>query len=234
MGYFCGVIFNWVIILIESSAEFPSVAVCNLRGNLLWNEVGGDRQAHAEQLPMMLQRAVSWVNAEGLKLSAVAFQEGPGSYTGLRIGVSLAKGLCYGLGLPLISISGFEALGEFALQAMPECAEAWVMMDARRDEVYALRYTKSEVKGKVAAEILPSERIVGYGIHTVFVGNCNEKVIRLLGAEDAVVLNESPRAAQMSLMAAVAFDSKQFVDLAYYEPFYLKDFVAGISKKFSV
>ena len=96
-----------MIVLIESSAEFPSVSVCDEQGLLLWDEVGVDRQSHAEKLPMMVQRAVDFARAEGKEIAAVAFQEGPGSYTGLRIGVSLAKGLCFGLSVPLISVSGF-------------------------------------------------------------------------------------------------------------------------------
>ena len=224
-----------MIVLIESSAEFPSVAVCDLQGVLVWNEVGADRQAHAEQLPMMLQRAVDQVLQLNAKVLAVGFQEGPGSYTGLRIGVSLAKGLCYGLGVPLISISGFEALARYALDQRVDSNEVWVMMDARRDEVYALHFVRDKgVVGGVTAEILPSERVIGYGDATVFVGNANEKVQRLLAATDSIFLDESPRAAYMCEMACEAFSKSDFVDLAYYEPYYLKDFVAGIGKKFSI
>lgn len=224
-----------MIVLIESSAEFPSVAVCDLQGGLVWNEVGVDRQAHAEQLPMMVQRAVDEVRRLNDQILAVGFQEGPGSYTGLRIGVSLAKGLCYGLGVPLISISGFEALARFALDQRVDCQEVWVMMDARRDEVYALHCSRDKgIMGGVTAEILPSERVKDYGDATVFVGNANEKVERLLAATDSIFLDESPRAAMMCGMACEAFSKSNFVDLAYYEPYYLKDFVAGIGKKFSI
>ena len=224
-----------MIVLIESSAEFPSVSLCDERGLLLWDEVGTERQSHAEKLPMMVQRAVDFSRAEGKQIVGVAFQEGPGSYTGLRIGVSLAKGLCYGLSVPMIAVSGFVCLAMEALQLHPNCTEAWAMMDARRDEVYALHVSKEGgVVGKVTAEILPSERVVGYGPHTVFAGNANEKVQRLLAAEDAVFWDESPKASHMARMAAGRFQRGEFVDLAYYEPFYLKDFVAGVSKKFSL
>jgi tRNA threonylcarbamoyladenosine biosynthesis protein TsaB len=224
-----------MIVLIESSAEFPSVSVCDEQGFLLWDEVGVDRQSHAEKLPMMVQRAVDFARAEGKEIAAVAFQEGPGSYTGLRIGVSLAKGLCFGLSVPLISVSGFVSLAMVALEKHPTCSEAWVMMDARRDEVYALQVMREGgAVGRVKPEILPSERVVGYGSHTVFAGNANEKVKRLLLAEDSVFWDESPRASHMLGMAAESFQRGEFVDLAYYEPFYLKDFVAGVSKKFSL
>lgn len=223
-----------MIVLIESSAEFPSVALCNVQGDVLWDEVGTDKQSHAEKLPMMVQRAVEFVQEQGASIVAIAFQEGPGSYTGLRIGVSLAKGLCYGLSVPLISISGFECLGKKALEKYADCTEAWVMMDARRDEVYALRCNLVGAMGAVSAQILPSEAVVGYGSHTVFVGNANEKVKRLLQADDPMFWDESPRASHMAVAAAEKYGHGAFVDLAYYEPFYLKDFVAGVSKKFSI
>ena len=224
-----------MIVLIESSAEFPSVAVCDLQGAIVWNEVGSDKQSHAEKLPMMVQRAVGFIEGGGHSVMAVGFQEGPGSYTGLRIGVSLAKGLCYGFQVPLISVSGFACLGSEALGRFTSCSEAWVMLDARRDEVYALKCTRERgAEGAVRAEILPSEGVVDFCKHTVFVGNANEKVRRLLSADDAIFWDESPRAAHLSTVAAEKFRQGQWVDLAYYEPFYLKDFVAGVSKKFSL
>ncbi len=224
-----------MIVLIESSAEFPSVAVCDEQGEVLWHEVGTEKQSHAEMLPMMVQRATDFVRGAGGMLLAVGFQEGPGSYTGLRIGVSLAKGLCYGLRVPLIAVSGFACLGAEALMQFPNCTEAWVMMDARRDEVYALRCTREAgAIGKVRAEILPSEGVAGYGVHTVFAGNANEKVKRLLLAETSVFWDESPRASHMAQRASAQLRQGDVVDLAYYEPYYLKDFVAGVSKKFSL
>jgi len=102
-----------MILLIESSAEYPSVALVTEAGVLVHLEVGKEVQSHAELLPMMVQRAVELSNSEfGIftkGITAVGFHEGPGSYTGLRIGVSLAKGLCFAKGIPLISVSGFEA-----------------------------------------------------------------------------------------------------------------------------
>lgn len=224
-----------MIVLIESSAEFPSVALCNLAGDVVWSEQGEVLQSHAEELPMMLQRAVAFAQDQDQMISAVAFQEGPGSYTGLRIGVSLAKGLCYGLSVPLMSVSGFACLAEVALDRYPDSKEVWVMMDARRDEVYALQWVRGEgAIGKVKAEILPSEGVNNYGGNTLFVGNANEKVKRLLSADGCLFWDESPRAHHMSKMAALNYGQSRFVDLAYYEPFYLKDFAAGVSKKFSL
>ena len=224
-----------MIVLIESSAEFPSVCVCDLQGHVQWNEVGNQRQSHAEMLPLMVQRAIKFIEGGGSVVAGVGFQEGPGSYTGLRIGVSLAKGLCYGFQVPLISVSGFACLGLEALRLHESCSEAWVMMDARRDEVYALKCTREAgALGTVRAEILPSEGVKGYGAHTVFVGNANEKVKRLLDAEDSIFWDESPRAAHLAKLASEKLQTGDIVDLAYYEPFYLKDFVAGVSKKFSL
>lgn len=225
-----------MIVLIESSAEYPSVAVSNMGGDLFWSSVGLDKQSHAEQLPLMLAQAVDFVRGEGNQILAVAFHQGPGSYTGLRIGVSLAKGLCYGLSVPLISVSGFEALGKHALKSNPNFNEVWVMMDARRDEVYALKCDKNATGPNVVRSvILPSEGVANYNEKTLFVGNANHKLPMLLvGSEICGFIDQSPRASQLSEMAALAYNNTQFVDLAYYEPNYLKDFVAGVSKKFSL
>ena len=88
-----------MILLIESSSEYPSVALVTDAGVLVHSEVGDSVQSHAEMLPLMVQQAVSLAGEQGI--SAVGFHEGPGSYTGLRIGVSLAKGICYALGVQI-------------------------------------------------------------------------------------------------------------------------------------
>ena len=161
-----------MILLIESSAEYPSVALVTEAGVLAHLEVGKEVQSHAELLPMMVQRAVELSNSEfGIftkGISAVGFHEGPGSYTGLRIGVSLAKGLCFAKGIPLISVSGFEALGAEILRSNESTDSVWVMMDARRDEVYAIKLERISVKDSgsdyqvslpICAMILPDDRV---------------------------------------------------------------------------
>jgi tRNA threonylcarbamoyladenosine biosynthesis protein TsaB len=236
-----------MILLIESSAEYPSVALVTEAGVLAHLEVGKEVQSHAELLPMMVQRAVELSNSEfGIftkGISAVGFHEGPGSYTGLRIGVSLAKGLCFAKGIPLISVSGFEALGAEVLRSNESINSVWVMMDARRDEVYAIKLERISVPGSgsdyqvslpICAMILPDDRIGEPDEKTCFVGNANEKVARLVANSGSKFIDLSPRADHLSDLAVSKFQANNFEDLAYYEPYYLKDFVAGIGKKFGI
>ena len=234
-----------MILLIESSAEYPSVALVTEAGILVHLEVGEVVQSHAELLPMMVQRAVELSNSEfeifTKGISAVGFHEGPGSYTGLRIGVSLAKGLCYALGVPLISVSGFEALGAEVLRSNKSIESVWVMMDARRDEVYTIKLDRVSVSDSayrvslpICAMILPDTRVGEPDEKICFVGNANEKVARLVDNLGSIFIDLSPRADHLSDLAVSKFQSNNFEDLAYYEPYYLKDFVAGIGKKFGI
>ncbi len=257
-----------MILLIESSAEYPSVALVTESGILVHLEIGEVVQSHAELLPMMVQRAVEIARNPGAGIeeviksqggmdadktadkgfgiftkgiSAVGFHEGPGSYTGLRIGVSLAKGLCYALGVPLISVSGFEALGAEVLRSNKSIESVWVMMDARRDEVYTIKLDRVSVSDSayrvslpICAMILPDTRLGEPDETTCFVGNANEKVARLVDNLGSIFIDLSPRADHLSDLAVSKFQSNNFEDLAYYEPYYLKDFVAGIGKKFGI
>ena len=257
-----------MILLIESSAEYPSVALVTESGILVHLEIGEVVQSHAELLPMMVQRAVEIarnpgagieevINSQGgmdadktadkgfgiftKGITAVGFHEGPGSYTGLRIGVSLAKGLCYALGVPLISVSGFEALGAEVLRSHKSIESVWVMMDARRDEVYTIKLDRVSgsdsayrVSVPICAMILPDTRVGDPDETTCFVGNANEKVARLVDNSGSLFIDLSPRADHLSDLAVSKFQSNNFEDLAYYEPYYLKDFVAGIGKKFGI
>ena len=257
-----------MILLIESSAEYPSVALVTESGILVHLEIGEVVQSHAELLPMMVQRAVEIARNPGAGIeeviksqggmdadktadkgfgiftkgiTAVGFHEGPGSYTGLRIGVSLAKGLCYALGVPLISVSGFEALGAEVLRSNKSIESVWVMMDARRDEVYTIKLDRVSgsdsayrVSLPICAMILPDTRVGEPDEKICFVGNANEQVARLVDNLGSIFIDLSPRADHLSDLAVSKFQSNNFEDLAYYEPYYLKDFVAGIGKKFGI
>ncbi|GDX50020.1 tRNA (adenosine(37)-N6)-threonylcarbamoyltransferase complex dimerization subunit type 1 TsaB [Bacteroidota bacterium] len=267
-----------MILLIESSAEYPSVALVTEAGVLVHLEVGKEVQSHAELLPMMVQRAVEMARNPGAGIedaikshgalgadavadsardtaadsgigictkgiSAVGFHEGPGSYTGLRIGVSLAKGLCYAMAVPLISVSGFEALGAEVLRSNESIDGVWVMMDARRDEVYAIKLERDglegsdsgyEVRVQICAMILPNPRLGDPVDSTCFVGNANEKIARLVANDGSKFIELSPRADHLSHLVVSKFQANNFEDLAYYEPYYLKDFVVGIGKKLGI
>ena len=155
--------------------------------------------------------------------------------------MSLAKGLCYALGVPLISVSGFEALGAEVLLSNKSIESVWVMMDARRDEVYSIKLDRVcgsdsayKVSLPICAMILPDDRVGESDEKTCFVGNANEKVARLVANSGSKFIDLAPRADHLSDLVVSKFQSSNFENLAYYEPYYLKDFIAGIGKKFGI
>jgi len=221
-----------VILIIESSADFPSVAICDLQGIVQFEKHSDVFQSHSEQLPVLVKNALDFINEHALNLLAIGVNQGPGSYTGLRIGVSLAKGLCYAKNIPLLAIDAFEAMGQFLFSQNPELKIVYAMIDARRDEVFMKRLKLGAI-AKVEAKILDSLISEENWQEVGFVGNSNEKAVRIIGNEPKVLLF-GPFAYQLCNEATKLFQNKQFQNVAYFEPYYLKDFVPGISKKFAV
>jgi tRNA threonylcarbamoyladenosine biosynthesis protein TsaB len=233
-----------MILVIESSADYPSVCLTDEQGNLLWSETVFVKQSHSEQLPLLVEKAFlklrgesGELRGESGELRAVAVNEGPGSYTGLRIGVSLAKGICYTLGCKLLSINGLVAMSEWAIdQGYLGEGSVCAMLDARRDEVYiAILDSKGIVIKEVEALVLSEGCLDGLiDLNaTVFIGNSGEKAQRLLSAPGAKII-AGPEAHMFAKSAARKFRNGEFEDVAYFEPHYLKEFIAGISQKFSV
>jgi tRNA threonylcarbamoyladenosine biosynthesis protein TsaB len=226
-----------MILVIESSADYPSVCLTDEQGNLLWSETVFVKQSHSEQLPLLVEKAFLKLRGERGELSAVAVNEGPGSYTGLRIGVSLAKGICYTLGCKLLSINGLFAMSEWAIdQGYLGEGSVCAMLDARRDEVYiAISDSQGVVIKEVEALVLSEGCLDGLiDLNaTVFIGNSGEKAQRLLSAPGAKII-AGPEAHMFAQSAARKFRNGEFEDVAYFEPHYLKEFIAGISQKFSV
>lgn len=222
-----------MILIIESSADFPSVALCDKLGVVHYSECAEIFQSHSEKLPVLVQNALNWCENNSINLDGVAVNKGPGSYTGLRIGVSLAKGLCYSLQIPLIAVDGIEAMSQYLFQNFPEIKIAYSMIDARRDEVFMKRVKLNEPSSRVEAIILDETIREEHWNNIGFIGNSNQKAIRILGATPAV-LEVGPFATQMASEVAKLFSNEEFENVAYFEPYYLKDFVPGISKKFAV
>ena len=168
-------------------------------------------------------------------LDAVCVGKGPGSYTGLRVGVSTAKGLCFGAGIPLLSAGTLDVLVSEAhrLGVVPEGCHAIVpMVDARRMEVYAavfapdgrqLTDTKPVVVGSFAAELAEGP--------VLFIGDGALKCREAIQSPNAFFAEAFPTAMAMAPLAEAAWNAKRFEDAAYFEPFYLKDFVATVSRK---
>jgi tRNA threonylcarbamoyladenosine biosynthesis protein TsaB len=222
-----------VILIIESSADFPSVAICDLQGNVQFEKHADVFQSHSEQLPVLVKNALDWFTEQSLELLAIGVNQGPGSYTGLRIGVSLAKGLCYAKKIPLLAIDAFEAMGQYMFSKHSELKIVYAMIDARRDEVFMKRLEVPNSFAKVEAKILDNLITEENWQEVGFIGNSNDKAVRIIEKEPKVVLF-GPFANQLCFEASKLFQNKQFQNVAYFEPFYLKDFVPGISKKFSV
>ncbi len=222
-----------MILIIESSADFPSVAICDLQGNVQFEKHADVFQSHSEQLPVLVKNALDWFTEQSLELLAIGVNQGPGSYTGLRIGVSLAKGLCYAKNIPLLAIDAFEAMGQYLFSKHSELKIVYAMIDARRDEVFMKRLEVPNSVAKVEAKILDNLITEENWQEVGFIGNSNDKAVRIIEKEPKVVLF-GPFANQLCFEASKLFQNKQFQNVAYFEPFYLKDFVHGISKKFSV
>jgi tRNA threonylcarbamoyladenosine biosynthesis protein TsaB len=184
-----------------------------------------------------VEKAFLKLRGESGELRGVAVNEGPGSDTGLRIGVSLAKGICYTLGCKLLSINGLVAMSEWAIQeGFVGSGSVCAMLDARRDEVYIAILDSQAVVIKEVEALVLSEGCLDGLIDlnaTVFIGNSGEKAQRLLSAPGAKII-AGPEAHMFSKLAARKFRNGEFEDVAYFEPHYLKEFIAGISQKFSV
>jgi tRNA threonylcarbamoyladenosine biosynthesis protein TsaB len=166
------------------------------------------------------------------QIDAVAVSMGPGSYTGLRIGVSAAKGLAYAGNVPLISINSLQALALYALQQWPSYTYYQPMLDARRSEVYTELYDDSaKCLQPVHPLIVDEEFVISRAAKpTLFIGDGAHKCLPWLGAEhNAVAIH--PSAAMMGHIAYSKYLASDFEDLAYFEPYYLKDFIPGIAKK---
>jgi len=201
-----------------------------------------DDKSHSRQLGIFIQELLKENNLEVSSLDAVAVSKGPGSYTGLRIGVSTAKGLAYGSNIPLIGIGTLDALAEGAIQhqeisnILDEDRNTLLcpMIDARRMEVYTALYTSTGQQVKeVSAEIIDAEsyydRLDKGPI--VFFGNGADKCRETITHTNAIFINGMETSAEyMAPLSEKSWQQKKFEDIAYFEPFYLKDFIATVPK----
>ena len=183
--------------------------------------------------------ALQAANLKAEQLNAVCVSKGPGSYTGLRIGVSAAKGLCYGLEIPLLSVSSLESMAYWARlnfkAQLQNVKHLCPMIDARRMEVYtALFNSNLEVQKPVSADIIDetSFKVELEEGKVAFFGDGAAKCKTHIQNTNAIFLDAfTPSAQGMAALAEAKFKAGKFEDVAYFEPYYLKDFVAGIPKK---
>jgi tRNA threonylcarbamoyladenosine biosynthesis protein TsaB len=219
------------ILHIETSTEVCSVAVSQ-DGASIFSKEDFNGPSHATVLGVFVDEALSFIDNHAIPLDAVAVSCGPGSYTGLRIGVSMAKGICYGRNIPLIGLPTLEVMCVPVLLAhdLPEDALLCPMIDARRMEVYAAVYDRAlKVQRAIGADIIDENSYAEYlEKHPVyFFGNGAAKCKEKLSHPNAhFIENIHPVAKWMFPLAEKAMAVEDFKDVAYFEPFYLKEFVA--------
>ena len=233
-----------LILSIETGTDICSVALAN-DGELMALRESDEGRDHAKKVALFVDELLRETGVQPSDLDAIAVGKGPGSYTGLRIGVSFAKGLCYALNIPLIAVGSLNALTEVAREdydagILDIEEEDWSkarlcpMVDARRMEVYAAVYNESLeavmpvgayiVDENTFSEILSQRKVI-------FCGNGAAKCREVINHPNAIFVDGVyPLATGMLALAERAFVRQQFSDVAYYEPFYLKEFVATTPK----
>ena len=221
-----------IILGIETATKMCSVALSDGNGLLALKEVGGE-YSHAENLNLFVAEVCKQAGKELKDIDAIAVSKGPGSYTGLRIGVSAAKGFCIALDIPLISVDTLKAM---AKSQNHQNSLFCPMIDARRMEVYTALYTaNNDEVSAIEAKIIDEnsyKKELEHG-RIVFFGDGAEKCKTTFGNHPNAIFIEgiSPSAKFVNELAFEKFKRKEFEDVAYFEPFYLKDFIATTPKK---
>ncbi len=224
------------ILHIETSTAVCSVAVSE-DSHCIYHEEDHSGLNHAERLGSMVDEALSFTDSHAIPFDAVAVSCGPGSYTGLRIGVSMAKGICYGRDLKLIAVPTLELLAVPVLlrEGLEDDALLCPMIDARRMEVYAAIYDRSlKVVRPVGADVVETDTYKEWlDTHPVyFFGNGAKKCMDIVNHPNAHYIDGiEPLARWMQPLAERRLLDGQTEDVAYFVPFYLKDFVALKPKK---
>ncbi len=224
-----------LILLIETATTTCSVALSE-NGQVIAIKELNESNIHASQITLFIEDVMIKSQKKYSDLQAVAVSMGPGSYTGLRIGVSTAKGLCYALDIPLIAIDTIEAMASGLIKTVdfPQSGLLIPMLDARRMEVYTGIYRKDlSIVEPVSAKIIDENSYQEFKNHQLFLfGDGANKFKEIFkNHQNMNFLDFSISAAHLNTLALAKFNHTQFEDLAYFEPFYLKDFLITTPKK---
>ena len=233
------------LILIETAASMLSTAIVE-DGRIICSLESEEPRSQAAMTAPFVKQMLDQAGLSARDCDAVCVSKGPGSYTGLRVGVSTAKGIAFGAGIPLIGIGTLDILVQqgitaaqtiLAPQGAREGSFEYIvpLIDARRMEVYTAVYDGTGKRlTEVAPRIIDSQSFaseIGPSATVLFIGDAADKCREPLAREGAHFLQTFPKAAAMAPLAMQAYEKKQFEDVAYFEPFYLKDFIATVSRK---
>jgi len=219
------------ILNIETATTNCSVSLSKEGETLVLKEDYNTNYSHAESLHMFIEEVIIASKIKPSQIDAIAVSKGPGSYTGLRIGVSAAKGLCYALNKPLISVATLQSL---ANQVTINDGIIVAMLDARRLEVYSAIFDKNHNKiRETKAQILDENSFKDYleKGKVYFIGDGVEKTKTLIKHSNAIYIEDKlPSAKEMSKLSYDKYKKNDIEDVAYFEPYYLKDFI-GLKQK---
>ena len=219
------------ILNIETATKNCSVSVAQNGVTLLYREMAEEGYSHAEKLHVFIDETLRTLQLTYGDLAAVAISQGPGSYTGLRIGTSAAKGLCFALDIPLIAV---DTLAVLAAQATVDNGYIVPVIDARRMEVYSAVFNAQHEKiREVKAEIITENSFSELEEVVFFIGDCTSKCKSVLKKSSFIFGNDVvyPSANEMSRLSYEMYQKSDTVDVAYFEPYYLKDFMVTIPRK---
>lgn len=227
------------ILCIETSTKNCSVAL-NLDGEITCKEeFDANNYIHQERMHPLIKHLLEENNLRASDMDAFAVSLGPGSYTGLRIGVSAVKGFAFAMDKPVIALPTLYHMARGCKERHPGFKYYCPMIDARRMEVYLAKYSNSiDISMEVTAEEISSESFTSIKHETLFFGDGSEKTSEILGVPivndpipGSILANFQASASDLAAVASEWFEAKKYADLAYFEPYYHKDFVAGLPKK---
>jgi len=220
------------ILLIESSSHNCSVGISDNGMLKSLKELSAEKYVHAESLHLFIASCLKEAGLNVNEIEAVAVSSGPGSYTGLRIGISAAKGICFAMKIPLIDLPTTLILANYARKSNRDVDLIIPMIDARRMEVYFAVYNGDlDLLNEDAAAIIESSFFEGWvNKSCAFVGDGAFKCAEFISSKD-VVLSVLPSASMMPELANSYYDQTKFAELSTFEPFYLKDYLPGVAKK---